>query len=322
MNFKLKTYAEVVFSVLDIEKTAQLYTQHLGWETMGIFEGDATETAFWQLPSTCKTQQQILHFQGLNYGKIRLIKFENVPQKVIRSGGQTWDTGGILDIDLRVSDIEQTYWQMENLGWQGYTPVAEAEMGPFTVQEVLMRGPDGIVIAFVHRKNPPHPNPFNLNGCTSNVYLSAMMVHNLEAATHFFVNQLGFISHNIIDFKPEKEERTMFGLPHNLAHKVTVKLHIIGPEENREGLLDLVQLAGVTGEDFSSNALPPNRGILMYRFPVENIANYYTFVLNNGVIPEKPLSIIHLAPYNSVQIFAVRSPDGVWIEFFEKQLTD
>ncbi len=317
MTFKLQTYSEIVISVKNLDAVLPIYTDILGWEVVWRGKGDTSQIQFWDLPKSCETEEILLQFQKIPFGQIRLIQFKNIEQKLIRPAGQTWDTGGILDIDLRTSDLQKTYEQLTELGWHAYSRPVTQTMGPFTVEEVLLKGHDEVVIALVHRSNPPHPNPFELNGITSNVYLSAVIVKDLEKSTHFFIEQLGFISHNQIAFKTEQPETTMFGLPHNLADKTNVKLNIIGPTDNRDGLLDLVELEGLIGEDFSANACPPNRGILMYRFPVENIENYYLFVKNNGVVPIKNLQKVQLENIGEVNIFAVQSVDGVWMEFYE-----
>jgi catechol 2,3-dioxygenase-like lactoylglutathione lyase family enzyme len=316
--YQLHTYSEVVFSVGNLDKTIDIYTKSLGFELVHRTSGDASQIDFWGLPVQTQTEEALLRFQGLRYGQLRLIKFKNIEQRYIRPAGQTWDTGGILDIDLRTSDIQQTYNTLVEEGWHAYAKPVSQTMGPFTVQEVLLKGHDEVVIAFVHRSEPPHPNPFNLDGITSNIYLSAMIVRDLQVAKDFFVDKLGFILHNDIAFKTDQPEATMFGLPHNLSNVVNVKLNIIGPENNRDGLLDLVELEGVTGEDFATNACPPNRGILMYRFPVSNINQYYQHLLNQDIKMVCTLKEIVLSEYGQVKIFAVQSPDGVWLEFFEK----
>jgi catechol 2,3-dioxygenase-like lactoylglutathione lyase family enzyme len=317
-NFHIHTYAEIVFSVGNLAQTNALYTDYLGFEQVNQSAGDRAQMDFWQLPESAETEEILLQFKGLPYGQIRLMKFSGVAQQMIRPGGQTWDTGGILDIDLRTSDLDKTFEDLLDRGWHGYSEPVLQTMGPFTLREVLLKGHDGVVIAFINRIEPPHPNPFQLEGITSNVYLTAMIVRELEAASHFFVEQLGFHLHNQIDFTSPEPGPSMFGLPHNLSDQVKVKLHIIGPEENRDGLMDLVALEGATGRDFSAQACPPNRGILMYRFPVDKLENYYEFVQQNGVKPVRPMGQFELAPYGRVRIFAVQSPDGVWIEFFEK----
>jgi catechol 2,3-dioxygenase-like lactoylglutathione lyase family enzyme len=317
MTFKLQTYSEIIISVKNLDAVLPIYTKILGWDSIWRGKGDDSQIRFWDLPDDCETEEILLQFQKIPFGQIRLVQFKNIEQKLIRPAGQTWDTGGILDIDLRTSDLQKTYNELTDLGWHAYSRPVTQTMGPFTVEEVLLKGHDEVVIALVHRSVPPHPNPFELDGITSNVYLSAMIVKDLENTTHFFVEQLGFISHNQISFKTELPETTMFGLPHNLSDKTNVKLNIIGPTDNRDGLLDLVELEGLIGEDFSSNAIPPNRGILMYRFPVENIKNYYDFVQKNGVIPVKELQKVQLGNIGEVNVFSVQSGDGVWMEFYE-----
>jgi hypothetical protein len=320
MSFQLQTYSEIVISVKNLDEVLPIYTKTLGWEIVWRGKGDQSQIKFWNLPPQTITDEVLMRFQNLEYGQIRLIQFKNVEQKLIRPAGQTWDTGGILDIDLRTSDLQKTYDQLTDLGWHAYSRPVTQTMGPFSVEEVLLKGHDEVVIALVHRSVPPHPNPFELEGITSNVYLSAMIVKDLVVATDFFVSQLGFISHNIIAFKTDKPETTMFGLPHNLADKTNVKLNIIGPTENRDGLLDLVELEGLLGEDFSANSCPPNRGILMYRFPVKNIKNYYQSIQKKGIDPILKLQKVQLISIGEVELFAVQSPDGVWLEFYEKNL--
>jgi catechol 2,3-dioxygenase-like lactoylglutathione lyase family enzyme len=316
--YQLNLYNEVVFSVKNLAEAAKVYTELLGWQICWEGSGDASQTKFWGLPSNCSTNEMLLQFQGLEYGQIRLIQFNDIPQKIIRAGGQPFDTGGIMDIDLRVSDIGWVYDEMTERGWQPYNPQPVVQtMGPFTVHEVLFRGPDGIVIAFVHRTHPPHPNPFNLTGGTSHVYLSALIVKDLTIANDFFINKLGFLLHNDIAFLGDRG-RSIFNLPHNIAAQTNAKLQIIGPTDSREAMFDLIELEGIEGEDFATLAQPPNRGILMYRFPVDNVAAYSQFVQANGVVLRCPLQTIHHSQHDTIQQFAVQSPDGVWLEFWEK----
>jgi catechol 2,3-dioxygenase-like lactoylglutathione lyase family enzyme len=313
---QLHSYNEVVFSVKDIQTAAQTYTEILGWQIVWQGKGHRSQLDFWNLPQNCTTDEILLQFQGLTYGQIRLIQFNDVLQQIIRSGGQPFDTGGIMDIDLRVSNINWVYDEMTERNWHAYTQPVVQTMGPFSVEEVLFRGHDGVVIAFVHRTAPPHPNPFDLVGATSNVYLSALVVKDIKIATYFFVSQLGFVVHNEIEFVGD-EGRSIFNLPHNIAAQTKAILTIIGPTDSRDTLFDLIELEGIKGEDFSGRAVPPNRGILMYRIPVTNINNYYDFVLGNGVAPNCPLTTTYTQPAGSIKTFAVQSPDGVWVEFWE-----
>ncbi len=313
---QLHSYNEVVFSVKDIQIAAKTYTDLLGWQIVWQGQGHRSQLDFWDLAPNCTTDEVLLQFQGLTYGQIRLVRFNGVSQQIIRSAGQPFDNGGIMDIDIRVSDINWVYDQMTECNWHAYTQPVTQTMGPFSVEEVLFRGHDGVVIAFVHRTAPPHPNPFGLTGATSNVYLSAIVVKDIKAASHFFINQLGFVVHNQIEFVGD-ESRSIFNLPHNIAAQTKALLSIIGPTDSRDALFDLIELEGIKGEDFSSLAVPPNRGILMYRIPVTDIQSYYDFVLRNGIVPKCLLTTIDIQPIGTIKTFAVQSPDGVWVEFWE-----
>lgn len=159
--FQLKTYAEVVISVRNLDATAAVFTQMLGWEVVLDGCGTPEEVNFWQLAPTCTTRQQLLRFQQQPFGQIRLVQFEGVSQRVIRSGGQTWDTGGILDIDLRVSDIQHTYLQMEDQGWQAYAPIATA--GAFYRARGTRERPRWRSDSLCSPSDPAAPKPFWLD---------------------------------------------------------------------------------------------------------------------------------------------------------------
>jgi catechol 2,3-dioxygenase-like lactoylglutathione lyase family enzyme len=316
MEYQLQSYSEFVLSVSNLSAVSDFFVNYGDWEK--VYEGiaDASQINFWQLPPQCYLEEVLLQFMGNPQGQIRLVKFNQVAQRQIRSGSQVWDTGGIMDIDIRVSNINQVYYEMEALGWQGISEPVAQTMGPFAVNEVLMKGFDGIVIALVNRLVPPLSLPENKK-LASNIYLSALIVKDLALASDFFVRQLGFQIMNEIAFTKDSAGENMFGLPHNLANQVTAHLQIISPNGSRDTMLDILQFEGVSGKDCAAYAQVPNLGILLVRNPVKNLENYYQFVQKQGIKPLIPLSEINLLPYGKVKIFAVQSPDGVCLEFYE-----
>ncbi len=313
--FQIQSTAEFVFSVGDLAEVSQFYTVYGGWEIAYEGQVSRTQLSFWQLPDNCEAQEMLLQFMGNPKGQLRLIQFRNVAQEQIRSGAPVWDTGGILDIDIRVNDIEQAYRAMQDQGWQGISEPVEQAMGPFVLKEVLMKGHDGVIIALVNRTQPPLELPRD-KPLASNIYLSAMIVKDLKAAHHFYIDQLGFRVMNELEIVNQAPGPNMFGLPYNLSHQAPAKLELISPDGTREGMLDILQFEGLSGADHSHRAYPPNRGILMYRFPVQNIEAYYEHIQAKGVQPVCPLTEVEVNPYGTVSFFAVQSPDGVWMEFF------
>lgn len=315
-NFQLQSTQEFVFSVGDLNKTRHFYESYGGWRC--IYEGtlDQSILKFWNLAPEAKAKEVLLQFEDNSKGQLRLIQFENIAQQYIRSAGQTWDTGGILDIDIRVNNIQQVYEEMREQGWLGISDPVEQHMGPFTLKEVLVKGHDEVIIALVDRIKPPIDLPKDKK-LASNIYLSAMIVRDLAKARHFFIEQLGFTVMNEITIKHEAEQSNMFGLPQEVAAQHNINLALISPDGTREGMLDILEFEGLKGKDFSAMAVPPNRGILMYRFPVKNIEAYYAHLQNQGLAMTADLAEIVLQPQGKRKSFALQSPDGVWLEFFE-----
>ncbi|MCS7018356.1 MAG: hypothetical protein RMJ87_04400 [Cytophagales bacterium] len=320
MSFHLFSYTEVVFSVGDMAKAASVYRDYMGWQVVHQATGDRYQPAFWQLPEQCTADEMLLQLPGTDTGQIRLIKFNGVQQEYIRPGANSWDTGGYLDIDLRVNNIQQVCNDLREMGWHSIGNPVQMQMGPFLLEELLMKGHDEITIALVHRIDPPQPIMAGGRNIVSNVYLSAMIVQDLERAKFFFVNQLGFQLLNQITICRHTPGPTIFGLPYNIAPSAPAHLAIVSPDGSRNHMLDIIKIDNVEGADFSARGIPPNRGVLMFRFPVQGLRSYAKFVQKNGVALQIPVTHTCIAPYGNVEAFAVRSPDGCWLEFYEPAL--
>lgn len=315
--YQVHSYHEVVFSVKDLGKAKAFYTDYVG--AIVVYEGkaEASQASIWGLPEHCQIDEVLLEFVGnRTCGKLRLLKFHGVEQTYTRSGGRVWDTGGIYDIDLRVNNIDLVYDEMRELGWHGENDPVELRSGGFILKEVVMKGHDDIVLALVNRTYPPMGLDEALK-FPSNIYLSALICKDLEIAKSFFIHQLGFQGMNDMVIGG-KAEQNMFGLPENIFEKHPASLNIISPNGERTTMLDLIQFENLKGRDFTATAVPPNRGILMFRFPVTHLQAYYEHILNQGITPKIPLQQVYLNAIGEVNLFAVVSPDGVWLEFYEK----
>jgi len=68
---------------------------------------------------------------------------------------------------------------------------------------------------------------------------------------------------------------------------------------------------------FAERAQPPNLGALALRFGVANLATHLDRLRGRGISPVRPVTELTLEPYGRVRLAPIRSPDGVWLEFFE-----
>ena len=74
------------------------------------------QMAFWGVPDVA-AKEIVIANKGTETGMIRLVEVAGShPQ--IRSNSQLWDTGGILDINIRVTDMETKFGELQRRGWQ------------------------------------------------------------------------------------------------------------------------------------------------------------------------------------------------------------
>jgi len=305
---------EAVFSVKDIEQAAAFYTSVAGWEIIHRGRADQAINVLWNVPAE-PIDEILLATPGTPYGYLRLLKFHNVAQTHIRTGFNAWDTGGFYNVNIRVHDAHLKFDQMRDAGWVAHSNPHSYDFTQLSMSEVMLQGPDGVCITLVERISPP------LEGWQftdlSHIYNATQIVSNYAESRRFFVDQLGFLPVMEAPMTQDTPGDNPFGLPHNIAPDVTAHLAIFRPPVAHQSTIEIIQLEGAMGEDFSTNAVPPNRGVLMLRFLVDDLETYHSEIVFRGVDVHIPPSPVVIAPYGLVQLMALRTPDGAWLEFLQ-----
>lgn len=313
---RLKTILEVVYSVGDIEKVTHFFCDYGGLDIVGKYQTDASVIDFWKLKKEVYANETLIQFNNHPAGCIRLVKYHNVEQDYIRSSQKPWDVGGIMNINLRVPVVAQTFDEVRELGWHGLSDPLLQKMGPFELYDILMKGYDDIIIAFTHRVQPPLELPKGYR-IPSHVYNSSLTVSSIIESQDFYQNILGFSLLSQYEVKKDKPIENMFGIPMNMVEGITCKANMFSLDGTRDVMFQICEFQGVTGKNFSRFAIPPNRGLLLYRCSVENIKEYYNELQERGIKIYQPLQEITIEPYGRVNSFELRSPDGVLWEFLE-----
>lgn len=310
---------EVIFSVRDIVKASQFYQSVVGYQVIAERESSREQLSAWNVTETANCKEVLLGNPGDVEGFIRLVQFEGVDQVVIRSSGQSWDPGGIFDINMRAKDLNSVFEDFQKAGWNGVSDPIRYQFGDFDVSEVLMKGPEDIVIAMMERHAPTLKGYPNLKRL-SHVFNSSHISRDVETTLDFFINKLGFQVYMHANSIDRKAGPNVLGFPHNINAQIQLPVYIVHPEGTNMGSLEFLQVKGLEGTDFSDRAIPPNLGILMYRFPISDAKAYAQLLEERGVaIHIAPRELV-IEPYGSVTVFAVRSPEGIWIEFVEFKL--
>ena len=313
-EFAIRGFQEVLFSVRDLEKSKELYATLGGWELLAESELPRETLDIWKLPNTCTANEAILHNSGDDTGFLRLVQFEGMEQKHIRSSGQSWDTGGIYDVDVRVVDIKKSFEEFQAAGWTGYADITEYEFGKFHIAEVLVRGQEDIVFALIQRFKPKLEGYPNLRKM-SHIFNSSQVVRDMEIAKSFYKDILGFEIYMEEMLQGSEKDSNVFGMPQNLYKSIERKICILNPQGINWGSVELLELKGAQGRDFSDLAVAPNLGILLLRFPVYNIQKFDQHLKRHSIKSEIQKSYIN--PYGLCHVIALQSPDGAWLEFIE-----
>lgn len=316
--YELQNIIEVVYSVGDIEKVKTFFCDYGGWDIAGSYDTDRSVLDFWNLEDKCTADELLLQFDHHPTGLLRIVKYHGVAQKYIRSSQKPWDTGGIMDINLRVPEVKKTFDELRDLGWHGLSDPLFQKMGPFELYDILMDGYDDIIVAFTHRTQPPLELKEGYK-LPTHVYNSSLTVKSLSESRSYYRDKLGFSLLNEYEVKKDSPQENMFGIPFNIIPDVTCKANIFSLDGTRDVVFQAVEFDGVDGKDFSKEAIAPNRGLLLYRCRVKNLSAYYDFLLSNQVQITKPITELKIEPYGSVNCFSITSPDGVLWEFFEKK---
>ncbi len=312
----VKGFQEVIFSVSNLKRWIDFFQNTCDWKLISRKASSDSLKKAWHLDDTIDIEEAVLQNAGDHEGFVRLVKFKNVEQKQIRSATNVWDTGGIFDVNMRTPDMDSWYRELQDDGWNGVSDPKRYIFSIYDVSEVLMKGPDGIVIAFMQRFAPPLVG-FDHMKKTSRIFNSSVIVGDMEASYDFYVNKLGF---HLFFQTPGLDRDTghnVIGIPPNVNQDITVPIDIVRPDENNFGSIEYLHTNELKGKDCSEFAKPPNLGILMYRFPVRDADAYALNLKEKGLQLNSDVQTITIEPYGNLKTFSVRSPDGVWIEFIE-----
>jgi len=82
--------------------------------------------------------------------------------------------------------------------------------------------------------------------------------------------------------------------------------------------MEMIEIMGLQGRDYSNRCHAPNLGILAVRFPVDDVEAALATIEARGWTIDTAIRTLSMEPYGSVRIFGVTTPDGAIIQFYER----
>lgn len=314
-------FQEAVISVTDLAAAKATWVEVGGFEVICERHGDAALARFWGVPEATRIDEVVLKKAVSDRGFIRLVKFHGLPQVQIRSSGTAWDTGGIFDLYLYTVDVDGVFEALRGRGWQAYNDPVGYVLGPFDIREVVMRGPDGEALVIMQRNAPPYDK--SLWGVDQGLgwpFNSALLVKDYDAHMELFDQQLTWSKHLGGTNISEPPGENPMGYPRNLAQSVPrIFQAFANNATDRNGSVQIMQMDGMTGKDFSARAKPPNLGILTLRFPVPDLARFASDLTARGGTLLAAKRTLTLPPFGEVDILAIETPGGARLEFFSQR---
>ena len=314
-------WQEAVISVTDLYNTARFFREIGGYQVKWRGLIDDSAIASWNLPKQARGEAMVIGPSYSDTGLIRLVRFDNAGRKVpMRPGARAWDSGCYFSLMIRMKGMQDIYDDAIRLGWWSETPMTFLEFGTSKLNVMIFRGPDGVQVQGYERLSPPLPKaipdfermtaPFNM----------MQMVSDRAPAYDFFTKVLGFDT--FFHGKPyvDKEPTyTPLGIPYNLTTTVHYQTGIVYPKKGEFGRMEMIDIIDLQGRDHSARCVAPNLGILAVRFPVDDLNHAQKLVTQRGASIESVATDVKLAPYGTVNLFTMKTPDGAIVQFFEKR---
>lgn len=317
-------WQEAVVSVRDAPALLRFLIEVAGWQlryqalmpaaTLDFYAGSA---GAW--PTAPRRREWLVTDAAGQPGFVRLLSFDQPEASRIRSGAMPWDTGGLLSLMTRSNATAAVYRAAQALGWTSFNDPVLLDMRDTGVQltNVVMQGPEGVVVSVYERLQPRMPDAVDLNRLRR-PFNAMQSVRDLAVARHFYGEVLGFEVVNEGRFENPVRAPNNFGVPANLVVAQPMPFAIYGPRRTGPTQVELVQFAGVEGRDLADRAVAPNLGLLALRFPVRHLAAIEQRLRTAGWPISAGPAMLSIAPYGRVRILAVRAPDGARLEFFER----
>ena len=310
-------WQEALVSVRDFAPTRDFMVEVAGYEVSETGAVNPRWLEAWGLPKAISARYELLASPGKDVGWVRLVRFDGAAPDLIRPGAQVWDQGGLFSLMVRAQDATHVMDAAHARGWSVFNQPQIFDFGGLIIKNVVVRLPDGANLAVYSRVDPPIEGWDDLEGF-SYPFNTMAMVHDIEAERVFFEAGLGFSPFWEGDYIDPSEVDTNFALPDNLSDEVPRRTAILQQRPGEDGRIELMEFVGLSGQDFSDRARPPNLGILGVRLPVDDLDAALTRLAAQGIEPTAGPAVMTLAPYGETRWAALQSPSGIIVELFEQ----
>lgn len=311
-------FSEAGICTADFTPWIELFCQIGGWQQRWQGSMSAAALQLWGLSADVTGEECFLSRPDRDTGGIRLFKLHGIEQQTLRNQAQSWDSGGIFDLDIRVKSVHDWVAPLQERGWEGISPQpVDWQFGELEVREWLTRGPEDVILALIQRLAPSLQGWDELHGL-SHVFNSSQIVHDMHTAMEFY-QAMGFKT--LVDQSgPLKNQGgEVLGLHPDIAPSTPVRLVIMQPQGVMDGSIELLSFENPAqqGKNLAEQTKPWQLGLNLLRFPVADLDGFMQRLQSAGIpLAGGPVNI-ELPPLGAARFIAVCTADGSWLEFYQ-----
>jgi len=301
--------ARIIISVRDLDESVKFFCDNFGMSVITDYWLDsATINQLWNF-----SQETTGHAATLKNNEqttlLELIEFQPNSGKSIRTVGNTTDYG-LFTIAFRAKDVDSAYDRFKQQGYKFICPpiTYTFSLGPVTVKEAIMIGPNDIPIVFLERLSEPIPE---LKGDFGVMLDTSQVVADMAEVTNFYSGILGLTT--IFDqVLPEGMIDDILNLPSGTESRMA----FLTQPGSKTPLLEFIQ-SSVSGKSLCTADATPNLGLFAIAFATDDLAALTQQLRTNSIeILSKQLEI-PISEGEMGKAIAVAAPNGVNLLFLE-----
>lgn len=313
-------WQEAVVSVSDLDESARFFTEIGSYEVKWRGRLRDSELAAFGLSGSAGGEALLLGPEDAETGLVRLVQFANAGRREpMRPGARAWDTGCYFSLMLRAKDLASVYDDAIAMGWWTETPITYLEFGASKLNVVIFRGPGGLQVQAYERLSPPLPDAVGPFERLTRPFNVMQMVRSRDAAYGFFTDVLGFDTFYAGEpYVASAPEYMPLGIPYNLTTSIGYAAGIVYPQPGEFGRMEMIEIMGLDGRDYSDRCHAPNLGILAIRFETDSLEALSARLDARGYSPAGAAAPMRLPPYGRFDVLNVTTPDGALIQFLER----
>lgn len=296
-------------SVSNLDNSLALYRDWMGMEVVDndMLPSDEIQR-LWQLPPGIQTHVVFLKSR-MQTTMLGLIEFQPNTGRPIREP-KTWDYG-FWSVAFWVKDIDAIYQSLTLKGYSFISPpfYYKPDWLPHAVKEAVLIGPDKVTVGHFERISgeeyeSPH-NYIRFDHC-------AQYVKDMDESIRFYCDILGLDLRDKLTLTPGLLDQLLV-----VPTGTEVKTAMIHKKEQVSLTIQLMKVS-VEGKPLASVARPPNLGVFMLSFEVDDLSSLIR-KLGEARVPVVTGPVeLHDAVHGRMSAITITGPNGELVQLFER----